>query len=383
MQEITLDPRIKKAGDLADEGFKELKKYQDGNNLILKTGYEEVDCHIGGMLPGDCLILAGSPSSGKSETLYRMTDNVMNKEVNPNAEEFVSLEYSLEMKMLKKLLRATHRITGKRKSDILFEPFNEDEALKVKEYYENLQDDRRYVVQEPVTPLDFYNMTRNFCLLNRTKKAIWISADHILLFKGKDKQAVLEEVSEYINLLKLEFNNVFFAILSQLNRAYASVVKERSNDMIPNNTHLFGSSFMEQLADYIIIITNPFKQSVREYLRFHEDRYDYLSEFFVAEKQDKISFDTVGNLFFFVSKIRESDSEWKNLFIRKLDLPKEQLDKMRKSENETTSTPVFSTPVFGEKKLTPIASLPPLPTTSLHDAFGQSFEDDKKVDEPF
>ena len=32
MQEITLDPRIKKAGDLADEGFKELKKYQDGNN---------------------------------------------------------------------------------------------------------------------------------------------------------------------------------------------------------------------------------------------------------------------------------------------------------------------------------------------------------------
>ena len=375
MQEITLDPRIKKAGDLADEGFKELKKYQDGNNLILKTGYEEVDCHIGGMLPGDCLILAGSPSSGKSETLYRMTDNVMNKKVNPNAEEFVSLEYSLEMKMLKKLLRATHRITGKRKSDILFEPFNEDEALKVKEYYENLQDDRRYVVQEPVTPLDFYNMTRNFCLLNKNKKAIWISADHILLFKGKDKQAVLEEVSEYINLLKLEFNNVFFAILSQLNRAYASVVKERSNDMIPNNTHLFGSSFMEQLADYIIIITNPFKQSVREYLRFHEDRYDYLSEFFVAEKQDKISFDTVGNLFFFVSKIRESDSEWKNLFIRKLDLPKEQLDKMRKSENEATSTPVFNTPVF-EKKLTPIASLPPLTD------FEPTFEDLQK-DSPF
>jgi replicative DNA helicase len=365
MQEITLDPRIKKAGDLADEGFKELKKYQDGNNLILKTGYEEVDCHIGGMLPGDCLILAGSPSSGKSETLYRMTDNVMNKEINPNAEEFVSLEYSLEMKMLKKLLRATHRITGKRKSDILFEPFNEEEALKVKEYYKNLQDDRRYVVQEPVSPIDFYNMTRNFCLLNRTKKAIWISADHILLFKGKDKQAVLEEVSEYINLLKLEFNNVFFAILSQLNRAYASVVKERSNDMIPNNTHLFGSSFMEQLADYIIIITNPFKQSVREYLRFHEDRYDYLSEFFVAEKQNKISFDTVGNLFLFVSKIRESDSEWKNLFIRKLDLPKEQLDKMRKSENETIS--FTSTPNFSTTNLPTFDSTKPLPEVDFKD----------------
>lgn len=346
--EITLDPRIRKVAQASEEGFKELNKYQTGDNLILKTGYEEIDCHIGGMLPGDCVILAGSPSSGKSETLYRMTDNVMNKEINPDAGEFISLEFSLEMKMLKKLLRASHRITGKRKSDILFEPFNEDEAGKVREYYNNLQDDRRYVVQEPVSPIDFYNMTRNFCLLHKSKKAIWISADHILLFKGKDKQSVLEEVSEYINLLKLEFNNIFFAILSQLNRAYAAVVKERSNDMIPNNTHLFGSSFMEQLADYIIIITNPYKQAVIEYLRFHEDRYDYLSEFFVAEKQDKISFETAGNLFFFVTKIRESDNEWKNLFIRRLDLPKEQLDKMKKHNKvepiQSFSTPIFSSP---------------------------------------
>lgn len=351
MQEIKLDNRIKKVGKEAEKGFKELKKYQSGDSLILKTGYEEVDCHIGGMLPGDCLIIAGSPSSGKSETLYRITDNVMDKKINPNAEEFVSLEYSLEMKMLKKLLRASHRIIGKKKSDILFEPFNEEEAEKIKKYFENLQDDRRYVVQEPVSPLEFYNMTRDFCLLHKDKKAIWLSADHILLFKGKDKQSVLEEISEYINLLKLEFNNIFFAILSQLNRAYASVVKERSNDMIPNNTHLFGSSFMEQLADYIIIITNPFKQSVREYLRFHEDRYDYLSEFFTAEKQGKISFDTVGNLFLFVTKIRESDLEWKNLFIRKLDLPKEQIDKMKKLivEEEKPSY-TFEMPKFTQEE---------------------------------
>lgn len=371
---MELDPRIKKVSDVATEGFKELNKYQTKTNLILKTGYEEVDCHIGGMLPGDCLILAGSPSSGKSETLYRMTDNVMNKEINSEADSFVSLEYSLEMKMLKKLLRATHRITGKKKSEILFEVFNEEEALKVKNYYENLKDDRRYVVQEPVTPLEFYTMTRNFCLLHKNKKAIWLSADHILLFKGKDKQAVLEEVSEYINLLKLEFNNIYFAILSQLNRAYASVVKERSNDMIPNNTHLFGSSFMEQLADYIIIITNPFKQSVREYLRFHEDRYDYLSDFFVAEKQGKISFDTIGNLFYFVTKIRESDEEWKNLFIRKMELPKEQVEKMKKSSEESinnmSSVHIPTPPVFDA---TPI---------NLQ-AFEPSFKDMQGDDSPF
>ena len=351
MQEITLDPRIRKVGQVAKEGFSDLKKFQSGDKLLLKTGYEEIDCHIGGLLPGDCVILAGSPSSGKSETLYRITDNVMSVELNPEASDFVSLEYSLEMKMLKKLIRAVNRMTGKKKSEIILEEFNEEEILKVNEYYKNLKDDRRYVVQEPVSGLEFYTMTRNFCLLNSNKKGIFITADHILLFKGKDKQAVLEEVSEYINLLKLEFSNVYFVFLSQLNRAYAAVVKEKSNDMIPNNTHLFGSSFMEQLADYIIIITNPYKQSVMEYLRFHEDRYDYLSEFFVAESKGKISFDTVGNLFFFVTKIRESDNEWKNLFIRRLDLPKDQIEKIKKfKENEAksdfSSAPVFSTPVF-------------------------------------
>ena len=301
----------------------------------------------------------------------------MDVELNRDAVDFVSLEYSLEMKMLKKLIRAVNRMTGKKKSEIILEEFNEDEALKVKEYYENLQDDRRYVVQEPVSALEFYTMTRNFCLLNSNKKGILITADHILLFKGKDKQAVLEEVSEYINLLKLEFSNVYFLFLSQLNRAYASVVKEKSNDMIPNNTHLFGSSFMEQLADYIIIITNPYKQSIMEYLRFHEDRYEYLSEFFTAENKNKISFDTVGNLFFFVTKIRESDNEWKNLFIRRLDLPKEQLDKIKKfkdNEKESisfVSTPSFATPTFD--------STPPINLTK----FEPSFNDLNGDDSPF
>ena len=370
--DIKLDSRIKKVKDAAKEGFVELGKFQKGEFKLLKTGYEEFDCHIGGLLPGDVLLLAGSPSSGKSETLYRITDNVMNKEINPDAEEFVSLEFSLEMKMLNKLVRAVNRITGKKKSEIILEEFNEDEALKVKDYYSTLQDDRRYVVQEPIDPKEFYTMTRDFCRLNCNKKAIFLTADHILLYKGKDKQAVLEEISEFINLLKLEFKNIYFCILSQLNRGYSAVIKDKSNDMIPNNTHLFGSSFMEQLASYIVIITNPYKQSVLEYLRFHEDRYDYLSEFYCAESKGKISFDTIGNLFFFVTKIRESDSEWKNLFIRKLDLTKEQLDKL-KSFNKTETTP-FSAPTFNtvpvfEKEKSVDEIVPPISFNNLSSAF--------------
>lgn len=340
MQKITLDNRIRKVGEAAKEAFIELNKIQQKEKLILKTGEEMIDSHIGGLLVGDCILLAGAPSAGKSETLYRMIEKIMSKEINPFADNFVSLEYSMEMRMLNKLLRSTHNILGKKKSEILFEPFNEDEAKKVKEYYENLKDDRRYVVQAPVTPEEFYKMTRDFCLLHIDKEAILLSADHLLLFSGSDKQAVLEKISEYINLLKLEFNNVYFILLSQLNRSYNSVIKAKSNEMIPTNSLIFGSSFMEQLASYIVIITNPFKQSIDQYLKVSKNRYDYLNEFFGEEdKNERVSFETVGNLFFFVTKTRESDNAWRDLFIKKMDLTEDQLTKMKQSvENNTSPT---------------------------------------------
>ncbi len=347
---MQLDNRIRKVGDLAREAFVELNKLQKREKLLLKTGQEMIDCHIGGLLAGDVVVIGGLPSTGKSETLYRTLEKIMDTKINRDADKYVSLEYSMEMKMLNKLLRSTHNMLGKKKSDILFNPFNEEEAIKVANYYENLKDDRRYAVQSPVTPEEFYNMTADFCRLHKDKEAIIISADHLLLFSGSEKQGVLEKVSECINLLKLEFPNVFFLLLSQLNRSALAVIKEKSNESIPNNSQLFGSSFMEQLASYIILITNPFKQSITQYLKVNKDRYDYLTEFYGEEDSgDRVSFETIGNLFYFVTKTRESDVPYQDLFIKKMDLSEEQLSKMKQSiDNKNTFTPSYpiDIPVF-------------------------------------
>ena len=377
MTDITLDKRITKVGDAAKEAFSELHKIQQKERLLLKTWEEMIDGHIGSLLAGDVVILAGAPSAGKSEFLYRTIEKIMSKEVNPNAGNFVSLEYSMEMKMLNKLLRTTHNMLGKKKSEILHTPFNEEEALKVREYYTNLQDDRRYVVQSPVTPEEFYKMTRDFCIMHKDAEAILISADHLLLFTGSDKQSVLERVVEMVNLLKLEFGNVYFLLLSQLNRSYNLTIKEKSNDMIPTNSLLFGSSFMEQIASYIIIITNPFKQSISQYLKASKDRYDYLSEFFGEEdKNGRISFNTCGNLFFFLTKIRESDSPFKDLYIKRMDLTKEQLDKLKQSVEVKTELPTI--PSFPKFETPTFDSTPIVPAT-LNEAFGSSFSIESDV----
>lgn len=340
--------KIQKVGDVAKEAFSELNRLQKKEKLLIKTGEEIIDCHIGGLLAGDVVVISGLPSTGKSEKLYKMLDNMMSVEVNPKALNFVSCEFSFEMKMLNKLVRASHNRLKKSKTAILFEEFSDEEKEVVRNYYNSLQDDRRYVVQEPMTPEEFYKSVKEFCTQHKDKDAIIVSADHLLLFSGSQKQEVLERVSEYINLLKLEFNNIYFLLLSQLNRSALNVVKENSNDMIPNNSQLFGSSFMEQLASYIIIITNPFKLGINKYLKVQKDRYPYLSNFILEEKNNKVAFDTLGNLFFFLTKARESDNPWKDLFIEKMDLTEEQINKMKMDVQSEERTPQIELPVFND-----------------------------------
>lgn len=339
--------------------FKDLKKIQTGERALLKTGSEMIDCHIKGLLPGDVVVIGGAPSSGKSETLYRMLDDILSIEVNPGAGNYVSLEFSMEMKMLNKLMRKLSRLLGKKKSEILYNEFSEEEKAIVSNYFESLKDERRSVIQSPVTPKQFYSICKEYCIKNNEKHAVVISIDHMLLFSGSDKQSVLEEVSECINLLKLEFSNVYFIVLSQLNRNILGNIKESDNSMIPNNSMLYGSSFMEQLASYIVIITNPFKQGINNYLKVNYDRYEYLEDFY--GKQDtkgRVSFDTLGNLFYFVTKARESDNSYKDLFIKKMDLTIDQLEKLKQSivdntpnspvekASETVEMPVFYSPAM-------------------------------------
>ena len=79
MTDITLDKRITKVGDAAKEAFSELHKIQQKERLLLKTGEEMIDGHIGSLLAGDVVIIAGAPSAGKSNLKDKNNDEI-NKE---------------------------------------------------------------------------------------------------------------------------------------------------------------------------------------------------------------------------------------------------------------------------------------------------------------
>ena len=380
MSELKLDSRIKRAGQLATEAFQYLNQLQKGDKQLLKTGDEAIDCHINGLLPSDCILYSANSGVGKTKMLFDTLDQILDEKVNLNAKNIKTLEFQLEMKFLNRVLRSTSSLTSKKKSKILTEEFTEEEKEIVRRYYENLQDDRRYICEESITTKDFYEMTKTFCEINKSSDSLIICLDHCLLLKKEDKfEDPLEALTSYINQLRKEFDNVYFILLSQMNRGSLTNISDRDNSMIPTTAMIYGSSHFEFLCSYIVVLVDPFRLGVNSYLKVNPERYDWLSEYMQDEdKNGKVSFNTLSNMFKFVLKTRESDNPYKNLFVKKMDLSSDQLEKMKQSVEikPTTSTPVFSTPVFGEKKLTAIADLPPLTN------FEPSFEDLQK-DSPF
>jgi archaellum biogenesis ATPase FlaH len=331
----------------------ELKALQSGDKKLLKTGFECIDTHIGGLLPGDIVLLCGLSSHGKSEMLFRMKENILNRDINEESKDYVYLDISLEMKMFNIFLRGVHRRIKKSKKKILFEEFTEEEKEIANTYYNSLKDDRIFMVQEKVTPKSFREGVIKFAEDNRDKKGIIISLDHILLIAGNDKKAVLDEVVECMNELKLIYGNLYFIILSQMNRDLLKRVDEKSNKTTPNSGDLFGSDFMQQAASYSIIIFNAFKVGINQYMKVDPAFYDYLSEHFGEEdkKKNKVSFETLGKLFYHVVKVREGDSVFKDIFIEDMEMDSETREKLLNSRKEVVDT---SVPTFEVKTPEPI-----------------------------
>jgi hypothetical protein len=347
---MQLDPRIKRAGHLATEAFSYLNSLQKGDKELFKTGNEFIDCHIKGLLPSDCILLAANSGIGKTKLLFDTLDQILDTAVNPNAAKIKTLEYALEMKFLNRVLRDTNKLTSKKKSEILTEEFTEEEQEIVRRYYENLQDDRRYVCEESVTTKEFYEMTKTFCEINKESDALVICIDHVLLLRKEDKfEDPLEALTSYINQLRKEFKNVYFILLSQMNRGSLVNIKDKDNSMIPTTAMIYGSSHFEFLCSYIVALVDPFRLGVNSYLKVNPERYDWLREFYgEKDSKGKISFNTLGNMFIFVLKTRESDTPYKNLFIKKMDMTTDQITKMKQSvEVKDFNAPItFEVPVF-------------------------------------
>ena len=351
---------IRPLSELAKEAFQELNKLQTGKTTLPKTGEEFIDSHIGCLLPGDVILLSALSGQGKTETLQRMKKKILNKEVNPEADNYVFLDVSLEMKVFNLVLRASANITHKKKSKILFESFTEEEQVLMRQYSESLKDNRQFISQTPSTPDEFFKGASAFLEEHKDKKAVFIALDHVMLMSGSDKQSLLESLSENINQLKLRYGNAYFILISQNNRSLLSRIAEKNNAAAPNAGDVFGSSFLDQLCSFNIILFDAFKMGIEEYMKVNPDRYDYLEKHFTEEdSKGKVSFNTAGKIFVHLIKTRESDNPYKDIYVIEKDISEEEKKKLEKKPDLISESFPINGPVFtsDDTKIEPVVDM--------------------------
>lgn len=299
-----------------------LKAYQSGKIQVLKTGRPHIDDTLTGLLPGDIVVIGGASGAGKSFELQTIRENIMDINRNPGAGEYVFLDYSFEMKLFNLILRGLNKVLNKSKKNILLNEFSDYEKSLANRYIGTMMDDRYYIEENPLTPKQFYEQTRQFLMENKDKKGVIIAIDHIALFKndGDQKKGAVDAAVEYINLLKREFGNTYFLILTQLNRTVLGRTADKDLNAQPNRGDIYQSDTMFHIADYLIVVHNPYRLGINQYSKVNPDHYNYLSDFFCETEgiSKKVSFETLGNIFYHVLKVREGEVVFRDIYIEEV-----------------------------------------------------------------
>lgn len=344
---------IQKFKDLTREAFIEIKKYQVGKKGIIKTGLPYFD-DVFPVVNGSILVFSAGSGIGKSYTLAKMVDNILNEELNPLSKNFAVLHVSLEMRVLSLVLRGMAKnIKSKTKKEILLQEFTEEEKLQSKAYFESLQDDRVSISQVPTTPNKFYQGCKDFLDANKDKDSVIITVDHLALISadsGEARNAIIEKFIERINDLKMEYENVIFILLSQTNSEMIKRAKDKDIMSQPQPSDLYYSQFTFQVADFVAVMTNPTKLGIKEYSKVDPERYPNLKKFFLDEdSKGRVSLEPFGVNYVHLLKCREADGLYLDIYAEELNIPDvENLRKKRRAETVsstiTKDAPIFSMP---------------------------------------
>ena len=374
---------IKSSKETTTDSFNNIKDGHVGKYKPLKTRFKHLNEITHGGLAKQKIYSIGALSAfGKSHILRQIETDIFDEELNPGAKESVLLcKVDWEMSKEEMILAKVHAKTGKTYDYLMYEQPDEETKQAFNEVYLELNSDHIYETFDTYRPDDFYTDVRAFTDKHQDKKQIVLTIDNINLVdtENSDESKAIAKLITHIIKLKREVKNLTIIILCQLNRD----LKERilnPKEHFPRTTDFYYSSKIEHASDVQIVIHNPFLLGIDEYGAVNTERYSYLDEYLIP-KNKYSTFRTQGLIFFHYVKVRLKNGlkDFKDLYIEEVFQADES-----KSNKPTTSTPVFNTPIFtSEKKLTPIKDLPPLPTASLNDAFGQSFEDEKKDGEPF
>ncbi len=236
----------------------------------LKTRWDKFNnACMGGIEPNIIITIAGISGSGKSSFANSLETDLF--DLNPKA-NFVVLSFTLEMlssrqvgrKLSYKMKKTTSELysghTGKNLS-------NEDYQSALK-HSEKIREYPIYYVDRPGTTEEIRNTIKYFqSWLVPMKKWLIVILDHTLLTRGKQGQGERETLADlqkvFMEAKKVGVTTIIQ--LSQLNRNIESPERiNNSNLHYPQRSDLFGSDFLFQTSDLLLVIHRPETLHIQE-----------------------------------------------------------------------------------------------------------------------
>lgn len=237
---VLLQHGVKDMIDDIDAGQKE-----DQHIRGLSTGYRDLDKKLGGLRPGQLIIIAGRPSMGKSALALNIAEHVGQRELKP------VLIYSLEMEREELLYRTVSSLGEVPLQSMITYNIRDEDWKALGKAVRDVNQSRIYIDDSPgLTIQQIHARAR------RERHKIGglelLIVDYMQLMEAHNKYQSraeqLAEISRGLKLLAKELHCPVIA-LSQLNRK----VEERA-DKHPILSDLKESGAIEQDSDVIIFI---------------------------------------------------------------------------------------------------------------------------------
>lgn len=290
------------------ETVSELEKYQSGESLPVKTCYGYINkLLLGGIRPQQCIAICGRSGTGKSYAAQKILESILDKDINPQADDYVLLRCEFEMNPMDLLLRRISREMDRPMADIIGRKQTASDEAKIRSIVDKEVRDNIFYIPSPCSVDELrIGLDSMFLPAFKSKKMVFVSIDHIGLTKvlNGDPQGTLNSTVAMINDLKLKHKNVVFIVLSQLNRDIEKRTDPKNH--APVMSDIYNSDTLAHLCSLIITLHNPYSLNIDKYMAFGKGKYKWLDKF---KSDGGNSFKTEGLIFHHVIKNRMKENE--------------------------------------------------------------------------
>jgi len=206
------------------------------------TGFQALDKVIGGLYPGDLVILAARPGMGKTTLALNICDHVSKNG---------SWVYFLSLEMTRHDLIAKHtaKLAQINSSKFRFGGFNKSEWQRITDAMEDLY--QRPILIDDAVDDDWLTITRKIRYYAHKYQLKLVIVDYLQLIRGDwrvQRNEMIGRISRSLKLVAKECG-INLILLSQLNRKV-----EAREDKRPMLSDLRDSGSIEQDADIVLFL---------------------------------------------------------------------------------------------------------------------------------